>query len=155
MSKKPSKKKVPRPYKFKIAVGDWSGDGHGKCEYFLITSNKPMEKVREAFFAAVKKTKLDLGEVCDKYEQSELTPKQVEKLTALNYDMSLIEETYKGVRIYYLDTEKMRDLVIWFLEQGDPSLSLGTKVDEVPLLQFYGGDRKGRHISGFGYGLFY
>lgn len=39
-------------YKFKIPIGDWSGDGHSKHEDYLIESNKPVEQVRELYFQA-------------------------------------------------------------------------------------------------------
>ena len=34
-------------YKFKLAIGDWSRDGHGLCEYLIMGSNKPVQEVRQ------------------------------------------------------------------------------------------------------------
>jgi len=36
-------------YKFKIPVGDPSGDGHSQCEYVIIESNKSPEEIKEAY----------------------------------------------------------------------------------------------------------
>ena len=37
-------------YKFVIPIGDWSEDGHGKHDDYVVTSNKPVEAVREAHY---------------------------------------------------------------------------------------------------------
>lgn len=36
-------------YKFKIPVGDPSGDGHSQCERVIIESNKSPEEIKEAY----------------------------------------------------------------------------------------------------------
>ena len=38
------------PHSFALPIGDWSGDGHGHCEWFTVRSNKPLEDVRKAHF---------------------------------------------------------------------------------------------------------
>lgn len=39
-------------YKFKVNVGDWSNDGHGKHKVILIESTEPNDKVQVAFKTA-------------------------------------------------------------------------------------------------------
>jgi len=60
--------------RFKLILGDWSDDGHGKTETFIVESNKPVDEAREAYFEAVKKTGIDFGEqVCRDYEDNTWT----------------------------------------------------------------------------------
>jgi len=37
-------------YLVQFPVGDWSGDGHNRCDYFFVFSDKPVRDVREAHY---------------------------------------------------------------------------------------------------------
>lgn len=37
-------------YRFSMTIGDWSHDGHERCEDFIVESKKPVEAVRDAHF---------------------------------------------------------------------------------------------------------
>lgn len=40
-------------FNFRVPIGDWSGDGHGKCEYVdMIAKCENIQQIREAYFAA-------------------------------------------------------------------------------------------------------
>ena len=134
-------------YTFRIPIGDWSGDGHEKCDWFTATAVKPIEKVREAFFAAKKLLPhLNPEKFCCDYEDNQVPEDIATELTkkGLTFD---VED---------LSSEDMARIVVWFLNRGDPELDvkLSPEVD-VPMLPFLGYDKKKRHISFFGYGLFY
>lgn len=43
-------------HKFKIPVGDWSDDGHGKCEEYIVSCNYPVEEVQQAYKDSCKLT---------------------------------------------------------------------------------------------------
>lgn len=73
-----------------IVIGDWSDDGHGKCERFLFTSNKFDFEIREAFrkscdltgYAFDTNDKLPNGSIpkarlLNRYEDSTLTPEVI------------------------------------------------------------------------------
>jgi hypothetical protein len=36
-------------YKFKVVIGDWSSDGHGKCDELVFKGNHPVEELRQAY----------------------------------------------------------------------------------------------------------
>lgn len=43
-------------HKFAIPVGDWSDDGHGKCDVYHFVCNYPVEDCRRAYIESCKKT---------------------------------------------------------------------------------------------------
>jgi hypothetical protein len=131
---------------FSIAIGDWSNDGHGRCEHYWFKSNKPIEQVREAYFAAKKRLpKLCPDQFCDEYEQSEV-PDSVYNALVEAGAPSLPDDGMCA------NPDWMASVVAWYLRQGDPTLTIES-IKHPPMLQFYGTDAKGRHIDGFGYGL--
>lgn len=36
-------------FTYKLPIGDWSDDGHGKCEWYLVRSNKSARLIEAAF----------------------------------------------------------------------------------------------------------
>lgn len=45
----------------KVPVGDWSNDGHEKCEDYYITANYPIEDMQQAYKDTCKKIGLQLN----------------------------------------------------------------------------------------------
>lgn len=132
-------------FTFSIPIGDWSDDGHGKTATFYATAAKPIEAVREAYFAV--KAKLPDAccpeSFCDEYEEPEMAP---ESRTAL---------ISKGCEVPdEIGVDAMANIVVWFLNQGDPELDVKLNGKPLPVLPFYGFDPKKRHIGFIGYGLF-
>ena len=139
-------------FKFKIAIGDWSGDGHGINEYFKIKSNKSVEEVREAYFKAIQILGKDYPkEICQEYEDDYVSEYDQEELEELGFVFTHYHENTLG--LVYPTAKGMLELTLWFLKQGDPDLILKQE-EEVPTLHFYGFDDKERHIGFIGYGLF-
>lgn len=150
----------PRPVKtkhiFKIVIGDWSGDGHSQADDYHVESNKPVEAVREAYFAAKAKLPKQLcpEEFCNRYEEGAL-PDEVFKLMAKHgFKVEVDCVTDEGTD-YVFHGEHMAEYVQWFCQQGDPGLVLKPVLNEIPMLQFYGFDEKKRHIGQFGYGMYH
>jgi len=140
------KQKAGQRHAFRIPIGDWSDDGHGKCDWYDATAAKPIADVREAYFAA--KEKLPEAccpeSFCENYQESEIAPASRAALAAAGYG-GLPKE---------MDQEQMAKVVVWFLNQGDPSIDVRLNGKPPEMLPFYGSDKKKRHIGGFGYGLF-
>lgn len=135
---------MPEKYMFLIPIGDWSDDGHGKCDWFQFESNKPLQDVREAYFKAMKKHKEASPEdFCNEYEEMEPHEEAVEAAKALGYTIDVED----------FGPENMADYVAWFITLGDPDIKL-TRQEDLDMLPFYGYDEKNRHVGGFGYGLF-
>jgi hypothetical protein len=138
-------------FKFRIDIGDWSGDGHGKCDHFMVSSNKPTKDVREAYFAAKEKlpdTLCPESFVSD-YEDYTVPDEVVEAGERAGCELlaALKNQEYQDFH-----TSDMADYVLWFLKQGDPELQL-KRIEDSDSLAFYGEDEKGRHIGFIGYGL--
>lgn len=59
-------------YQFKMTIGDWSDDGHGRYEDFVVRSNVPVEQVREAYFRIKDVTGIDIESICSNYGEDEI-----------------------------------------------------------------------------------
>lgn len=132
-------------HRFKLTIGDWSNDGHGRCETFIVISNKPVQESREAYFKAIEKLNFDISrEVCSDYQEYELKPEVRKKFKKLGYT---IEEEF--------DPEAYAKLLLFFIKQGDPELELIlSPPDSLQTFHWYGFDEQRRHIGHLGYGLF-
>ena len=54
-------------YKIKFPIGDWSYDGHGHCEWFIVNSNKPVEDLKEIHLKCQDILGFDIGDICTEY----------------------------------------------------------------------------------------
>lgn len=144
--------------KFKLPIGDWSNDGHGKCDYHIIESNKTVEEIREIYFQA--KEKLGFGleghddlTPCAEYEEYTMKQEAVDALKT--FGLTITKEQEEQWINEYVDKNELSDLILNFLKIQDPDLILNKIPEEdMPMLPFYGYDNKQRHIDYFGYGLF-
>lgn len=139
---------VSLPYEFSIAIGDWSDDGHGKCEFPTFKWSHPVKKIREAYLASVAKTGLsfdhDRGEIqiCAKYCENELSEQAQQKLIELGYDMTSISPEW-------LSVEDFLSMLLWFIKLSLPELQYEPKH-----LSCLNGFWNKTLDSAFGYGLF-
>jgi hypothetical protein len=134
-------------HQFTIDIGDWSDDGHGKKNTFTFAANKPIEDVREAYFAAKKRLKKLCPEsFCNGYEDRHIPDEIYNALTDAGCPLPAGDPES-------IDTKGMALIVAWFCMQGNADL-LVVPCEPVPSLAFYGQDAKRRHIGFFGYGLF-
>ena len=137
-------------YQFRLTIGDWSGDGHGKSEDFVVSSNAPVEKVREAHYKIEDTTGVDIENICSDYGEDEIDEETVEVLK----DMGFQFRNSTGMGDGIVNVTEMAQLWIFLLQKADPTLELELVQDDIPRLQFYGFDELKRHIGGVGYGLF-
>jgi hypothetical protein len=131
--------------KIKFPIGDWSGDGHGRCEYFLATTPEKIKDVREAHFAAPRIIGFEIGDICKDYGDSEIDEDIQEKLGEIFPAWS--DENIENPESLFI-------LWISLLNHIDPRLMLTPVVDDAEEINFYGRDDKGRHLDTPGYGLF-
>lgn len=133
-------------YIIRFPIGDWSDDGHGKCNWFAVESNKPVEDVRESHYACKNAFGFTPGELCHNYEEYYPDGLQV---TAL---------ILAGIAVPHEDEfDSAAILQIWLdmLMKADPTLHLEVVPDNAERINFYGTDEQGRHLSTPGYGLFF
>lgn len=134
---------------FKLPIGDWSGDGHRQCEYYIVESNKPIDAVREAHFNIIEKTGIDINSICSCTEEDQIDEDLMEMLKSIGFTPS---NRYGDETI--LCADDMAEIWILLLMKADPTLDLTIIVeDEIEMLPFYGNDTKGRHIGNIGYGV--
>ncbi|MBI5065800.1 hypothetical protein HZA97_06185 [Candidatus Woesearchaeota archaeon] len=136
-------------YLINFPVGDWSDDGHGKCNYFLVSSKKPTKEVRAAHFEAPKVLGFEIGDICHEYEDRYLEENIVTKLKELNYDMDKLDQDDDRIS---LSPEDMADIWLYLLNHINPELNLKL-FPSVPMINFYGFE-DGKHLRTPGYGLF-
>lgn len=137
-------------YQFYMTIGDWGGDGHEKSENFLICSNYPVERVREAHFRIRAVTGIDIESICSEFEENEIDEDNYRVLKKMGF--AFVDHSGMGEQI--LSPSDMARLWAFLLQKADPELHLEIVEERTPLLHFLGTDSKGRHIFSVGYGLF-
>lgn len=143
---------TPR-FSFRVPIGDWTGDGHGNCIWYRASATRPISDVREAFFRAREMLRVDLHPevICSEYGKmtiSQALVKEIKDLAGINLSY---EETQED--LLYVETDTLAEYVVWFINQGDPSIDAHLEPQEATL-PFSGYDTKNRHIGFIGYGLF-
>jgi len=143
--------------KFQLPIGDWSGDGHGQCEWFTVESNKPLEEVREAHYKAVK-LPLNIEEFQSEYLSDPVSEEEVQAIRDCGLDPNCYLEEHDAEDLpikewRVINIAAMAQLWIDLLMKADAGLKL-TLALKADMLPFYGYDSSGQHISQVGYGLF-
>lgn len=146
-------------YKFKIPIGDWSGDGHGQVDYYIIESNKPVQYVRELYFQACEKLGFTLDGHNDKTPCAEFEDWRFPRETfqeLLDFGIK-IDDDLKDLILKYENvggSSGFIEIVLAFIKTQDKELKLIISKNDIDMFQFYGYDKDRRHIGYFGYGLF-
>lgn len=134
-------------FKFRLPIGDWSNDGHGKCDYFTVESNKTVEEVREAHFKARAEI-FDIEGFLSEYAENSVDDEAYDELP--DFVKKYLEPCDD---VHYAMPEGMVRIWMDLLTMADPDLQL-TLIEDIPMLPFYGSDDEGRHIGLVGYGVF-
>lgn len=88
-------------YTYKIVVGDWSDDGHGKCAYHLFRSSHPIDEIRKAYDQTVDQIKValhgsddrgrqlpkDIICVCTDYEERRIPTEALNRFKSIGIDL--------------------------------------------------------------------
>jgi len=138
-------------YYFNLPIGDWSADGHEKCNYYRCEANKPLEIIRETHYKIKEVTGIDIHSICSNYQEDSVDLDTFNKLQKLGFNEGNKEF---GNEILF-DSDHMAKLWVFLLKKTNPSLIITILPDnELPMMPFYGKDDKGRHIGFVGYGVF-
>lgn len=132
-------------YQVKFPIGDWSDDGHGKCSWFIIKSNRDVNSLRELHFSCINTLGFDIGDICTEYGEDRISPEIIEilKETKIRSD---IDEDYSPNEIFQLWLD--------ILSYLDPTFNYVIERESIPSIIFAGYDEKKRHLNNPGYGLF-
>jgi uncharacterized protein YodC (DUF2158 family) len=141
-------------YRFQIPVGDWSGDGHGRCDWYTAISNKPVEEVREVVFQMDTLIPGFSGFFAE-YEAAHITDAQLDSIVSVIPEaVSLFERDDVDWNMLREHSEGYARLLVMVLKASDPDLEIDLEIERMPSLVFNGRDDQGRHLSYGGYGLF-
>lgn len=150
-------------FKYRFEVGDWSNDGHGRCESVLVDTNHIDVDIHKAYQRFVKKNKISVindykiqntkNERFCKDEEQAMPIEDWLKLKEAGVDLSKFVDNYllqsEGREAYYFD-EGPPELVMLYLEMAKVNLpDLEYKIieeNEIPVF--------GSHTFGIGYGSF-
>ena len=137
-------------YKFRLSIGDWSGDGHCFHKNFTVASNMPVEFVREVHYKMKERTGIQIEGICSEYEDDKIESEMVQALSEMGFEFGDTIDTNDGA----ISPEEMARIWIFLLQKTEPTLRLEIVTDDIPTLHFCGVDNHGRHIGLVGYGLF-
>ena len=138
---------------WEIPIGDWSDDGHGKCDWFIVKSNFTVEQAREAYFKSVEKSGIDIcKEVACEYEDNSVSEKVVKTFPEF-VEKELISKEPFCEDYYIEDSFSLAEIVCLFIKKYNTECEY--EILNLPMLPFYGFDEKNRHIGHIGYGLFW
>ena len=160
-------------HKFKLVLGDWSGDGHREYVNRVIECNHDVKTMQEAYKASCKKFGFSFNhnddftgierdymeakkyQVCSEYEDNKVSEEVLQILDANNcpwrdlIDEKPPEDISEGATIYLDGFVK---LLMWFISQSlDEKLEWKESSDEIPVLNGYWDENL--NIQ-FAYGLF-
>lgn len=125
-------------HKIKLVVGDWSDDGHGKTDSYLVRTNYSAADIKRSYERALKIHKLHVP--CSDCEDSAINPDIVKLLTQHNVETSDILEYDKKSKTYnfvdcgpdyfcqlYLRISSiiLTDLVYEFIDSDIATLNVG------------------------------
>ena len=161
---------------FKVPVGDWSDDGHGKYEDYYVEANYSAQEMRQAYKDTCKKIGLQMNHNTDytgieglkswgnwrylltNYEQSSISEEAIEILLEHGFDF----ENFDGerdendkliVQDIYFSSENVFELFMWFVSYSMPNDFEYKQVTfEAEPIVGYWNDGLNHQI---GYGVFY
>lgn len=130
-------------YKIQFPIGDHSGDGHGRCDTYVVESNLPVDKVVEVHKSCPKKLGFSIGSMACEYQEGTVSQGILDKL--LETGLLLDEDV-----IYYtdgwIDPADMLDLWLSILKYLEPSLDFKVISNDMPSMANY--------VEVPGYGLY-
>lgn len=139
-------------YQIKFPIGDWSGDGHSKCEWFILESNKPLREVRDTHLKSKEVLGFDIGELCSDYCDSFIDEKNFKLLLSNGI---LIPTEVEELDNNGLNADNLIDIWVKCLMKIDSGLIL-TVIPEtvIPSITSYVDIPTYKYIRTPGYGLF-
>lgn len=147
---------------FNMPIGDWSGDGHELCDWYLCTAKKPIQEVIGAHYHIAEMTGVNIEAICSACHEDVIDQKTVNALSELGFFQALPNNLEYEITdgTVMADPDFMAHLWVFLLNKTDPGLQIEIPEflwtnDDIPTLTFYGFDEQGRHIGGVGYGCYY
>lgn len=112
-----------------LAVGDWSGDGHGKADNFVFKTNLTSKEIKEAYKKGVEICGVDITNQCQDYEDSTVTKNVWNNLLKYEliskYHLKEVENEPSWSTIKhntYLNPEEYVNIWLGIAKLGNPDL---------------------------------
>lgn len=125
---------------YKMIFGDWSDDGHGKTETFIIDIDATQKELVEAY----KKTKEEFGfgveDVCDEYEDYTINPERTKILFDAGFSEADLDQSYSDIEeidddgSMWVDVGRMFDILMFMIKRQLPDLKYKVVADNYPIL---------------------
>lgn len=160
---------------FLVPVGDWSDDGHGKCDKYYVKANYPVEAMQQAYKDTCNKIGLQMNNGTDytglgingwqdsrillaEYEESSINEEAVEILLEHGFDFANVDGEIDEndnfiVQEAYFSSEAVFDLFMWFIKYSMPE-DFAYEPFSINAKAIVGFWNKGLNES-IGYGVFY
>lgn len=146
--------------KFYVTIGDWSNDGHGKYDKYLVEANKSIPDIRDAYKAAVKAcgVTFDKGygddrthgtEILARYQDRSITAEVAEKLRGIGVTFNELDTDASGG--FYFSPQTAAELFMQMAKTQLPGLEYKFIEDEIPSINGYWAEG---FNYGFGYGCY-
>ena len=166
--------------KFKISIGDWSSDGHGKCEYYIFEANHEVEVLQDGYKKSCLLTGLQFNhnenytgikfdwknsddyQICTEYEKCTASKIQYDTLKRFgldlqNYSPNIIEDDDEDKYVWLCDPDLFAIMILDFikisiidLEYTEASFKK-SELKNIPSLNGWWNDKLNVQ---FGYGIF-
>lgn len=150
--------------KFKITIGDWSDDGHGKSDEIIFESNATLKEMQDAYRQSCRTTGIQFHgydhrndysngiEICVNYEDSSPPIKAVDIMIAYGIiDISEYGDDFDKEDFYFDGGEEFAEYIMKFIGISIPGFQFKKISDEIPPLNGWWGDLN----HSFGYGLYF
>lgn len=120
--------------RFKIPVGDWSNDGHGRCEWFIATADGTLADVRAAYEKGCQELPKEIrpSELFRNYEETTCSLDIAKKISDVS-SIKICEDYDDGSGYVYCNAEDFIVYVVWVMNKGNPMLNV-TLEDPIPTL---------------------
>src|SRR3954471_14868873 len=108
---------------FRLPMGDWSSDGHGKCEWYIVETNKTLQECFDAWFLAKGKFPEEVhpDNICNQYEERTFLKEVRDKIASLGFTgFDKLDNAYNDNNSLCMEIEKLVEYQLWFMKQGDP-----------------------------------
>lgn len=139
--------------KFTVAIGDWSDDGHGKYDEFIVAV--PDEFTQDILGANFAKNVTDFGfspeDFANEYEDSNIPSEYLDALFACGLP-ALEEEDEQGDYESHVTVKDMLNITMLFFGYNLQNFKWKLVNDEAPAL--IGNGSTVTNVSGIGYGLY-
>ncbi|MNK09934.1 hypothetical protein D3C87_279430 [compost metagenome] len=140
-----------KTYLIRFPIGDWGGDGHGKFSEYIVSSNEPVEVLREAHIKFRDMYGVDVSNFCDE-DRYYLTAEEAEALETAQIHLNdpRFEVTQSNDHVHPITQDGLFELWLACLSRANPDLELS--LEPLPTITTYSGTQ-GRAIYAPGYGL--